>query len=212
MALPQASLPPALIEDLQKAAGKTGQLSVADASRVIAASAWYRESVLVRREMQDIAAKIIEAEEETRAMTQKSQKNGDIQNATLELDAVLKTTEDAANKILDAADHLQTAISQTALKANAKVNDALTEIVTACNFQDLSGQRISKVISVLRYIEPKIKRLYALFNEGAPPAPQALVKAANGKASLDERDLLNGPQLGSNAPSQDDVDALFKKS
>lgn len=87
-------------------------------------------------------------------------------NVGIELDAVVKTTEDAANRILDATDEIaqlvngKTEISwdnpqERAEKLN-KINELTNTILTACAFQDLTGQRIGKTLEKIRKAEAEL--------------------------------------------------------
>ena len=85
--------------------------------------------------------------------------------------------------------------------ASAKLQDATTRIYEACSFQDITGQRITKVVSTLKTIEVKVDSILAAFGsrrEGFAPAPLP-----------DPETLLNGPQLPANAMDQTDIDKLL---
>lgn len=128
----------------------------------------------------------------------------DIPSATEELNAVTKATEKAADQIMDAAEQIQAiandAITDAAIKE--QINSKVTDIFESCNFQDLTGQRITKVMTALSHIEGHIENLMKLF----PEAQNGKVK---GLPSRDKEGLMNGPQLEENTPSQDDIDDLF---
>ena len=129
------------------------------------------------------------------------------------LDAVVAETEHAAMEIMQQAERAQAAAkrlhdggSATNTAADlAEVDDAANCILMACAFQDITGQRIRKVLSAMRHVETRIATLVALMGigqeealrpDGAPPGSEAA--------------LLNGPSssaeggLGQNA-----VDDLF---
>lgn len=123
----------------------------------------------------------------------------EINEASTQLDAVLKTTEQAANTIMDACDEIQKTLGQanTDTYVEKKIGTAVTQIYEACNFQDLTGQRIRKALVALGETEVRMKRLLALW-EGKEVAPLDLKP---------DDPLLAGPQ--NDAPSQGDIDALF---
>jgi chemotaxis protein CheZ len=78
------------------------------------------------------------------------------------------------------------------------------KIFEACSFQDITGQRISKVVGTLREIEGAVDKLLNLFGPGdADPLPEM-----EDTRSEDEQ-LLNGPQLDGQGVSQDDIDKLL---
>ncbi|NBX02816.1 MAG: chemotaxis protein CheZ, partial [Alphaproteobacteria bacterium] len=88
-----------------------------------------------------------------------------------------------------------------------QIMDATTRIYEACNFQDISGQRLTKVIKLLNSIEERVDKLNDLF--GTPEEAKAAANDAGKKDEPSPQDLLNGPQLSGQGTSQADIDALF---
>lgn len=121
-------------------------------------------------------------------------------DATLHLTDVLESTEKATHNILDAATTIDSVTQASSMAAGdkAKVNAQVLLIYEACSFQDISGQRIKKVLRHLNELEHKLAHLS---------------ETARGKAQTKRADehLLNGPALSGEAPSQAEIDALFKK-
>jgi chemotaxis protein CheZ len=85
-----------------------------------------------------------------------------------------------------------------------EVQDHVVRIYEACNFQDLAGQRIGKVIAMLMTVE---ERLVAMIqrHSGAGAQPVHASKLAP------STELINGPRLdgASGDASQLDIDAMF---
>ena len=82
------------------------------------------------------------------------------------------------------------------------------EIYEACNFQDITGQRITRVIHALNGIEEKVGAIIEAFGEsGDRFIPSESVTKAGNKSQ--DSALLHGPQLPKNAKSQKDIDALL---
>lgn len=82
-------------------------------------------------------------------------------NAGVELDAVVEMTEQAANRILDAADRIATRIHDAKEhgEANTALNDIdkdVEEIFMACSFQDITGQRIRNTLDNLKLVEERL--------------------------------------------------------
>ena len=80
-------------------------------------------------------------------------------NAGVELDAVISITENAANRILDAADRIATKLEESNLiidtktaQTAASISEDINEILMACTFQDLTGQRIRTTIENLKHV------------------------------------------------------------
>jgi chemotaxis protein CheZ len=133
-----------------------------------------------------------------------------------ELGAVVGGTEQATQQILEAAEAIDQAASAMAKITSPDQQRALSEeiqervvsIFEACNFQDLTGQRISKVMSTMKFIEQHINEMMNIWGgvdaikAHAPP----IVDTREGDAKL-----LNGPKLDGDVghASQDDIDAMF---
>lgn len=135
-----------------------------------------------------------------------------ISTATDELEAVVAATEEAANKILDAAEQIQTvADAITDTNQSTALLNAITIIYEASNFQDITGQRISKVVKALQQIDEKLSAMMDSFDKNdTDTAADNKVTPAKKQASVeDPKSLLNGPQLPNSTPTQDDIDALF---
>jgi chemotaxis protein CheZ len=96
------------------------------------------------------------------------------------------------------------AVEPTDLAAyKADVDAAMMRIFEACSFQDLTGQRVTKVISTLRHIEDRVTKFADAL--GVKDSAQAESAEDARKREL----LLNGPAANGPATSQDDIDALF---
>ena len=92
-----------------------------------------------------------------------------------------------------------------------KIRVLSTRIFEACNFQDVTGQRITKVVRALKHIEQKVDAVLAAFGDGMQKAAKPAAEPAPAPVAVpeDESQLLNGPQLAVSANKQDDIDALF---
>ena len=142
-----------------------------------------------------------------------------IERAHSELDAIVMATEQATQTILEATERLEAGFSNLAVLAEEDqemlemvdhLNDQVTQILEACNFQDITGQRITKVVKTVRFIEDRILAMIAIWGAQAfedLPVPGEAA-GEDGAADGDEN-LLQGPQLGNEGISQDEIDALF---
>jgi len=133
-----------------------------------------------------------------------------------ELGAVVGGTEQATQQILEAAESIDQAASALA-KVNSpdqqkilseEIQERVISIFEACNFQDLTGQRITKVMATMRFIEQHINAMMEIW--GGVDAIRAHAPPIADTREGDAR-LLNGPKLDGDAghASQDDIDALF---
>lgn len=117
-----------------------------------------------------------------------------------ELEEILTETARAANTIMDAAETIERVASTVPDDAAQKLTAAATSIYKASSFQDITGQRITKVVRALQSLEEKLISLAGAFD----PVEEALAGAVCGDEAL-----LNGPQRNHTAASQADIDALF---
>jgi chemotaxis protein CheZ len=134
--------------------------------------------------------------------------------ATDELTAIVGATEQATHTIFEAVEGIEALTEKMDPEVAEKVSAAVTSVFEACGFQDITGQRITKVVTALQKVEVKVDALLNAFGddlkrEGAPRAPEKKTKTPSGAPARPDEDLLNGPQLPENAISQDDIDALF---
>ncbi len=85
------------------------------------------------------------------------------------------------------------------------VANEVTKIIEACSFQDITGQRITKVVNTIRFIEERILAMIEIWGAAAfADLPISQESNAEGDAGL-----MNGPQLANKGISQDDINALF---
>lgn len=150
------------------------------------------------RSLQDI---IFQTREEIR-QTGIGSLNGDhVSSATDELDAVVAATEEATETIMDSCDAIMAQSENLDGGDKDAVQSQVTKILEACTFQDITGQRITKVIKSLKTIEEKIARLLEII-----PVPESSM--GEDTRSGDEK-LLNGPQMPDKAINQTDIDKLL---
>jgi chemotaxis protein CheZ len=118
-----------------------------------------------------------------------------------ELEEIVTETARAANRIMDAAEAIERAAAEAPVAVANKLTEAVTNIYEASAFQDITGQRITKIVRALQSLETKLNSLVCAFGplDDGEEAPVREGDAA----------LLNGPQLEKNASSQTDIDALF---
>lgn len=73
----------------------------------------------------------------------------------MELEAVVQTTEAAANRIMEAAEGIAETV-RTVLpdgEASSEIGRRIDAIFEACAFQDLTGQRVRRAIDHLQHVE-----------------------------------------------------------
>ncbi len=136
-----------------------------------------------------------------------------VPTASDELSAIIGATEEATNSIFEAVELIEELSQEMAPEIAERVAAAVTNIYEACGFQDITGQRISKVVNALQSIEEKVQDLLIAFGEEAGEARRERkvepeVESAK-PAEPDDSSLMNGPQMPDKANSQAEIDALL---
>lgn len=129
-----------------------------------------------------------------------------------ELEAIVGATEQATNGIMEAVEAIENEAARLDPEAAERITEAVTRVYEACSFQDITGQRITKVVNCLKHIETKVNALLDAFGqEVGRQEERAKRSAAVGPVPPSPSDghLMNGPQLPENAISQADIDALL---
>jgi len=132
-----------------------------------------------------------------------------------ELEAIMTGTEQATQSVLQAAEEIdQVATTLSAVLKGGHdqglvhdIHERVVQIYEACNFQDLTGQRVAKVAATLKYVEEHVARLMEIWH-GIEQFKPVVVDPQD-----DDRKFLNGPKLANDPGhcSQDDVDTIFVK-
>lgn len=178
---------------------------------------FHKEMAEVKRleaEMSAIRAAIQQTKTEIATLHHSGFQGKELGKVTDELDAVVQGTEQATEAILTAAETVEDRVGNLSAKLagddQGMANDAAEAVMTifeACNFQDITGQRITKVVKTMRFIEERIDSMMEIWGGMESfDEVQTLDVAPKGDAAL-----LNGPASDddSNVASQDDIDALF---
>lgn len=159
------------------------------------------------RELKEIADYIGRMREEIGALQANEMSRARIPAAGQELDAIVKSTEEASNSIMSCAEAVMAAEAIDLESYRAFVEDQMTVIFEACSFQDLTGQRISKVVNTLKTIESRVVR----FAEAARVRDLAEIKDPRELAEEERRrlKLVSGPALAGEGNPQDVIDELI---
>ena len=131
-----------------------------------------------------------------------------------QLDAIVAATEDATDTIMEMSESSQDMVQKIRDgaegdelgKALDKIDENCMNVFEACSFQDITGQRVAKVLKSIRFVEERISKLVEVW--GVQEIEKELV---DGVEKSEDEKLLNGPQLETSKErfSQDDIDALF---
>lgn len=159
-------------------------------------------------ELESLATYIHSAKAEIASLRPDEVKDKYLSSASDELDAIVEATADATNSIMDATEIVEDVMVDCEQEISDKLMDATTRIYEACTFQDITGQRITKVVNALKHIEEKIDALVEAFGSEIEKYKVENPESDEPKEITDE-DLLEGPQLEGQGRSQEDIDALL---
>ncbi len=173
------------------------------------------EAYKLKEEMDKIQEAILSTKREIASLHVSGFKGEDMTRVTDELDAVVGGTEQATERILATAEIIDEKAGNLAARLKGdnnglatEIQERVVEIFEACNFQDLTGQRIRKVVNVLKFIEDRVDRMMEIW--GGMDAFNT-IEADESLRRAGDAALLNGPALpdADDIASQDDIDALF---
>jgi len=174
-----------------------------------------REALRLREELDAISGSIQRTKQEIATLHAHTPHRSQVASVTDELGAVVSGTEQATNSILEAAEEIDQIA--TALVSRLSTDDAtmvqgissrVITIFEACNFQDITGQRISKVVNSMKFIEERVNRMAQIWG-GLESFSN--VEVLSPPTREGDEALLNGPALEGDPTrtSQDAIDALF---
>lgn len=197
----------ALRDDLGAATSVSGSV-VDDFKREV------HEAARLKAELNEMSEAIEETKREIVALRPLDESDDRILAVSNELDQVVATMEQATEVIIECAEAVdeqagsmraQASDESETLRAE-ELSDLVVKIFEACNFQDLTGQRITKVVNTLKFIEERVNTMMDIW--GGEAAMASVTTAEKAKTDQDAR-LLNGPQDEVSKINQDQIDALF---
>ncbi len=159
------------------------------------------------RDCRDLARYIARARGEIAQLRPGKMKAEKLPRAGQELEAIVKGTEEATHSIMEAAEEIMNGEpGSNPDEYKTKVDDACMRIFEACSFQDITGQRVNKVVTTIKYVEERLNALQSAWGPDLSDDPDE-EEVLEGEAAL-----LNGPALEGEGVRQDDVDAILGNS
>lgn len=175
-----------------------------------------REAQKIKDELQDIHQAISRTKQEIATLHRGEYQGIEVARMTNELGAIVEGTEKATENILESAENIDNyagdlvaALKDSVHQALASdIQDQVIKIFEECNFQDLTGQRISKVVTAFGFIEERVHHMMEIW--GGLESFKDMELETSCTRNEDEA-LLNGPSLedDEDIASQGDIDALF---
>jgi chemotaxis protein CheZ len=162
----------------------------------------------VHRELREIADYIKAMKAEIAGLHFNELKHTRLPAAGQELDAIVKATEAASNTIMECAEAVLAADAGDA-SFKAMVDEKMLIVFEACSFQDITGQRVAKVVETLKHIEARVAR----FTDALRTRDTGRFVSEEERLSAErkERLLLNGPQRDA-GDRQREIDRLLAKA
>ncbi len=171
------------------------------------------ESDLLKKELYGLFKYLQRVREEIAAINRPADEALHFDSMSDQLDAIVKGTEEATNTIMGCMEkndeivgklrEILTDEAQLALLDQISTNG--NDVFEACSFQDITGQRITKVVKSVTYVEDRVNALIEVW--GKEEIDRIEVKADVEKT--DDEKLLSGPALGDEGMAQDEIDKLF---
>jgi chemotaxis protein CheZ len=130
-----------------------------------------------------------------------------------QLDAIVDATEGATNTIMESMESIDNLMAEARAAALDnptltdifdKVTDRVNMVFEACSFQDITGQRISKVVNSLKFVEERVNAI--ILTWGRDELTKVVVEI---KEEDPDKKLLHGPQLPGQGVTQADVDKML---
>ncbi|SFL77630.1 chemotaxis protein [Methylorubrum salsuginis] len=176
------------------------------------------EAFAMRHELEVMKEAIARTKTEIGSLYRSENSGKGMRRVAGELDAVVESTEQATSTILSAIERIETNANmlrgvRLPKAAQENVDGILDSVVgayEACNFQDLTGQRISKIVGVLKFVEEHLDRVIDAWS-GLDSFRELMGTDIAAPDADDESSLLNGPKLHDDPGhvDQSDIDALF---
>ncbi len=170
------------------------------------------EAERLKKELAGLFLYLERVREEIAAISRPADEDLQFESMGEQLDAIVQATEKATNTIMEstentmgAVDKLREGLSDPAQAAllDQIANDG-NEILEACSFQDITGQRVSKVVKSVTYVEERVNALIEVWGKDQVESVEV-----EGDEKTDDEKLLAGPQLEGQGLDQAAIDALF---
>lgn len=167
----------------------------------------------MRKELTGLFHYIERVRQEIAAINKGDDEKKQFESMGEQLDAIVHATEEATNTIMGrmddnmaAVEGLRKAITDSdQLALLDKIENNGNDVYEACSFQDITGQRVSKIVKSVTYVEERVCALIDIWGKDEI----AKIDVEKSEQTEDEK-LLHGPALETEeALDQSDIDSLF---
>jgi chemotaxis regulatin CheY-phosphate phosphatase CheZ len=168
----------------------------------------------IRMSIIEMSKAIAKTREEIASIKPNDEQDNQIITATEELSAIVESTENATNTILEAAEEIQEAawsLRETGAEDAPcdKIDEKTTDMYTACSFQDITGQRTTKVVQALCYIENRVNAMIDIWDLQGETSENSKGPIQENTDTRPDSHLLNGPALKGDGLEQGCVDTML---
>ena len=166
----------------------------------------------LNEQLRDLRDHIEDTKKEIASIRHPDEKDDRLTSAAMELGAIVEATEQATHRILNATEEIDELVDKLKERINdvgaiAMLDDMSNktiDILEACNFQDISGQRTNKVVKTINFLEERILTMIGIWGADEFAEVEINRNELEGDAAL-----LQGPQHEGQGIDQNDIDALF---
>lgn len=168
---------------------------------------------LLHAEILNLFNYIQRVRKEVAAITRVDEGNGRFDNMSDQLDAIVQATAEATNSIMEIVEQNSETLQKIRDKTEDpeiralldEVDNNSSNIFEACTFQDITGQRVTKIARSVTYVESRVNSLIEIFGK----EHLENVEIEDEVEKTEDEKLLSGPQLEGEGISQDEIDKLF---
>ena len=172
----------------------------------------------LRQELLSLYQYIERFREEIAHMVARDEEGDRFQTMGDQLDAIVGATETATHSILENMEAIDAMVEDLRgaddPEQRGALCDALNErtmaAMEACTFQDITGQRVTKIVRSMKFVEERVNTIMDLWGRGEIERLSSQAKKSQAPEAGSDAALLNGPALDTDAKiSQDEIDKLF---
>ena len=135
-----------------------------------------------------------------------------------QLDAIIDATETATNTIMENCEGIEAQMELSRGRTqdpdmNASFDTVTTNvnnIFEACAFQDITGQRVTKVVNSLRFVEERVNAIILAW--GQDELSRVVDEFKEKVIDDPDKKLLHGPQLKGQGVDQNEVDRIMAQT
>lgn len=168
---------------------------------------------LLKEQLDGLMRYVLRVREEIAAIDRPHDADHDFTSMSSQLEAIVEATDGATNTIMEAMENNETVLDvlreqitdPTQIALLNQITSNGSDVFEACSFQDITGQRINKVVKSVTYVEERVNAIIDIWGKDQMDAVEVPVYE---EKSADE-ELVSGPQLEGQGLSQEDIDSLF---